>query len=114
MAKLQFGESKDVTEIKSGRTRDDSYDEYVRTAYANKGKVFEFKNVPNDEVEEIRKGLQRSAQYLKVRIAGPEYADHGNGKTTVYFSAHDKMSRNGSRKVETATTGTAAAETADA
>lgn len=113
MAKLTFGESKDVTEIKSGRTRDDSYDEYVTAAYAQKGKVFEFKNVPNEDLDEVRKGLQRSANHLKVRIAGPEYTDHGNGKTTVHFSAHDKMPRNGSRKVETATV-ESADESADA
>lgn len=103
MAKLQFGESKEVQEIKSGRVRDDSYDQYVKTAYATPGKVFEFKNVANEDLDDVRKGLQRSANFLKVRIAGPEYTDHGNGKTTVYFSAHDKMPRNGSRKVETAT-----------
>jgi hypothetical protein len=114
MAKLQFGESKDVQEIKSGRVRDDSYDEYVRTAYENKGKVFEFKNVANEDVEDVRKGLQRSANFLRVRIAGPEYTDHGNGKTTIHFSAHDKMPRNGSRKVETATADAADVETADA
>lgn len=114
MAKLQFGESKEVQEIKSGRTRDDSYDEFVEKAYAEKGKVFEFKNVPNEDLDDVRKGLQRSANFLKVRIAGPEYTDHGNGKTTVYFSAHDKMPRNGSRKVETATADAADVETADA
>lgn len=114
MAKLSFGESKHVTEIKSGRVRDDSYDEYVRTAYAESPKVFEFKNVPNEDLEEVRKGLQRSANFLKVRIAGPEYEDHGNGKTTVYFSAHDKMKRNGSRKVETAEVESDEVETATA
>ncbi len=112
MAKLQFGESKDVTEIKSGRVRDASYDQYVQAAYDAKGKVFEFKNVPNEDLDDVRKGIQRSAHYLGVRIAGPEYTDHGNGKTTVHFSAHDKMKRNGSRKPETADADSASVETA--
>ena len=112
-AKLQFGESKTVKEIKSGRVRDDSYDQYVKAAYENKGTVFEFKNVKNEDVEDVRKGLQRSANFLKVRIAGPEYTDNENGTTTIHFSAHDKMPRNGSRKVETATADGGDVETAD-
>jgi hypothetical protein len=99
-----FAPSKTVTVIESGRVRDDTYDGPVKAAYEAKGTVFEA-TYKNEEIEDVRKGLARSALFLKVRLAGPEYKDNGDGTTTVYFSAHDKMPRNGSRKaadVETA------------
>lgn len=121
--KVAFKPSKTVAEIKSGRTRDDSFDEPVKVAYAAKGQVFEAE-YPNDEVDEVRRGLARSALYLKVRVATdfeeiePDVTDKdGNvtkvGKTVVRFSAHDKMPRNGSRKVETATTDADGSETGE-
>ncbi len=114
---IDFKPSDKVSTIKSGRTRDDSYDKFVSAAYAEKGKVFEA-TVKTETVDDVRKGLQRSAHFLNVRIAGPEYQDNGDGTTTVFFSAHDKMPRNGSRKVETAdasadSTETATVETGD-
>lgn len=96
MALPTFKPSKKVQKLVSGRTRDDSYDAPVQMAYAEKGKVFEA-TVPADEVDEVRKGLQRSALYLKVRVTS-DFQDNGDGTWTVYFSANDKMPRNGSRK----------------
>lgn len=116
MAKASTGfvPSKTVKEIQSGRVRDDSFDAAVQAAYEAKGTVFEA-TYKDDEIDNVRKGLARSAQFLKVRIAGPEYNVNGDGTTTVYFSAHDKMPRNGSRKpVETADAVAGDVETADA
>lgn len=112
-----FKVSKTVPAIESGRVRDTTYDETVKTAYDSKGTVFEAE-FPDSEVQEVRKGLARSALYLKVRLA-TEYEETGKGTTIVRFSAHDKMSRNGSRKpkadtVETATVESPDVETADA
>lgn len=111
MAKIKFVESKTVDRIVSGRVRDDSFDEPVRTAYENKGKVYEAK-VKADEVDEYRKGLQRSALYLKVRVA-TDFEDNGDGTWTVRFSAHDKMARNGSRKANAETATDKSAENAE-
>jgi hypothetical protein len=110
---MAFTKSERVTTIRTGRVRDDKYDEIVSAAYADKGTVFE-DTFPDSEIDDVRRGLARSAQFLKVRLGGPEYSENGNGTTTVYFSAHDKMPRNGSRKVETATADATAVETADA
>jgi hypothetical protein len=112
-----FKPSKTVTEIESGRTRDTTYDETVSTAYASKGTVFEAE-FPTDKIDDVRKGLQRSALFLNVRVA-TRYEETDKGTTIVYLSAHDKMARNGSRKVkkdttETATVENPAVETADA
>lgn len=132
MAKPVFKPSATVTAIASGRVRDDSYDDAVKAAYADKGKVFE-SEFSNAEIDEVRKGLQRSALFLNVRLAtdfeqitenedvpakvnskGEETAPATvkYGKTVVRFSAHDKMSRNGSRKP--AEGETAETESADA
>lgn len=134
-----FAPSKTVSAIESGRVRDTTYDQPVKDAYEKKGQVFEAE-FPNDQIGDVRKGLARSALYLKVRLAtdfeeitpdveipakvnskGEETAPATvkYGKTIVRFSAHDKMSRNGSRKpkgdnVETATDENPAVETADA
>lgn len=111
-----FKVSKTVPEIESGRVRDTTYDETVSNAYTQKGTVFEAE-FPNDQIDDVRKGLARSALYLKVRIA-TRYEETDKNTTIVYFSAHDKMARNGSRKpkadVETATVENPATETADA
>lgn len=131
----KFAPSETVKAIQSGRVRDASYDEDVQAAYQDKGRVFEA-TYPNNEIEEVRKGLSRSALFLKVRLAtdfeeiekdvevpaktnakgeetAPAHVKYG--KTIVRFSAHDKMARNGSRKpTETATASTADVETADA
>jgi len=111
MALPKFKPSKTVEKLVSGRTRDDSYDAPVQTAYAEKGKVFEA-TVPADEIEDVRKGLQRSALYLKVRVT-TDFQKNDDGTWTVYFSANDKMPRNGSRKaVENADAPTGDTETA--
>ena len=131
----KFAPSKTVAKIESGRVRDASYDEDVQTAFAEKGKVFEA-TYPNSEIDDVRKGLQRSALFLKVRLAtdfeeiskdvdvpakvnakgeetAPAHVKYG--ETIVRFSAHDKMPRNGSRKpVENADAPNGAVETATA
>lgn len=111
MGKPVFKPSKTVSSITSGRVRDDSYDDTVRTAFEQKGKVFE-SEVSNEDVDDVRKGLARSALYLKVRIATDFEQNAEKGTWIVRFSAHDKMPRNGSRKpVESESAET---ETADA
>lgn len=89
--KVQFSESKTVDKLVSGRTRDDSFDGPVKTAYENKGKVYET-TVKNEDVEEYRKGLQRSALFLGIGIT-TDFEDKGDGKTVVRFVARDKQSR---------------------
>lgn len=94
--KVNFKPSTTVEKIVSGRVRDDSFDAPVSEAYKTKGKVYEAQ-VSAGDVEEYRKGLQRSALFLGVRVA-TDFEENGDGSYTVRFSAHDKMARNGSRK----------------
>lgn len=110
--KVKFVESKTVDRIESGRVRDDSFDGPVKTAYENKGKVYETE-INADEVEDYRKGLQRSALFLKIGIT-TDFEDKGNGKWAVRFVARDKQSRprKASATVENADAPTAGVENA--
>jgi hypothetical protein len=59
-----FKPSTDVQEIPNGKVRDATFDAPVREAWKTPGKVFEMIVYTDDEKEEIRKGLARSAKFL--------------------------------------------------
>lgn len=98
-----FTPSKTVTELVSGRTRDDSFDDAVRAAWAARTTdlpVLEELVESADVADEYRKGLARSAKFLaenesgmpvRVALQIEEVTEGKNkGKVWVRFSAAEK------------------------
>ncbi len=90
MSTPNFKASKTVTELSSGRVRDDRFDATIRTALTKVKTVFE--EIVKDEgtADEYRRGLERSMKFLNdtenVRhTVKVEFDYHDNGTVTVLF-----------------------------
>jgi hypothetical protein len=96
--KPNFKPSKTVTSLQSGRTRDDSFDDVVRMANAERGKVFEDTVKDRETAEEYRKGLDRSLKYLNETEAlaaslTKDFEEKADGSVTVRFAVVARRAR---------------------
>jgi hypothetical protein len=129
-----FKPSKAVKELPNGKVRDGSFDDAVRMAWAEPGKVFEDIAADKDTADEYRKGLARSAKWLHdehkipVRVTD-HYEDEmvdekdekgkltGNkipsGRVLVYFAAVEKRPSPRGKKAADVGEQTELPETAD-
>lgn len=96
-----FTESSDAV-LRSGRMRDDSFDDAVRLANDNRGKVYEETVADVETAEDYRKGLDRSVKYLNDKEKSgvcldvsviKEFTTHDDGSVTVKFSATARRTR---------------------
>lgn len=98
MAKPNFKPSKTVQTLQSGRYRDDSFDDVVRMANAERGKVFEETVKTAEIAEDYRKGLDRSMKYLNETEGlslslTKDFETNADGSVTVRFSATARRAR---------------------
>lgn len=113
--KPNFKPSKTVTSLQSGRTRDDSFDDVVRMANAERGKVFEDTVKDRETAEEYRKGFDRSLKYLNeteglTASLTKDFEEKADGSVTVRFAVVARRARRTKRNGDAPETGESASE----